>query len=122
MCEMGRIVHHLAHNIEDPRNTILIIGFQAPETLGRRIVEKRPQVHIHGRQLDLRAEVVVMNGFSSHADHGELLEFLKPLVGRVQRVRLVHAEEPASTAFAAALRAAGFADVAAPAPGETVLV
>jgi metallo-beta-lactamase family protein len=122
MCETGRIVHHLAHNIEDARNTILIIGFQAPETLGRRIVEKRPQVRIHGRQFDLRAEVVVMNGFSGHADHGELLEFLKPLVGKVQRVRLVHAEEPASTAFAAALRGAGFADVAAPAPGNTVVV
>lgn len=122
MCETGRIVHHLAHNIGEPRNTVLIIGFQAPETLGRRIVERRPQVRIHGRTHDLRAEVVVMNGFSSHADHGELLEFLKPLVGRVQRARLVHAEEPASTAFAAALRAAGFADVAAPEPGDRVEV
>jgi metallo-beta-lactamase family protein len=122
MCETGRIVHHLAHNIEDGRNTILIIGYQAPETLGRRIVERRPRVRLHGRDFALRAEVVVMNGFSSHADHGELLEFLKPLVGQVQRVRLVHTEEPASTAFAAALRAAGFADVEAPKPGDQVSV
>lgn len=122
MCETGRIVHHLAHNVEDPRNTVMIIGFQAPETLGRKIVERRPQVPIHGRMHPLRAEVVVMNGFSSHADQPELLEFFRPLLGQVERVRLVHGEEPAANAFAEALRAEGFAEVGIPAPGDRVEV
>ena len=70
MCEAGRILHHLKHNIEDPRSTILIAGYQAPDTLGRRLVERRPEVRILGRTLALKAEVVVLNGLSSHADHG----------------------------------------------------
>jgi metallo-beta-lactamase family protein len=73
MCEAGRILHHLKHNIEDARNTVLIVGFQAPETLGRRLVEKKPEVRILGRTYKVRAEVVAANGFSSHADHSDFL-------------------------------------------------
>ena len=73
MCEAGRVLHHLKHNIEDPRSTILIAGYQAPDTLGRRLVERRPEVRILGRAFALKAEVVVLNGLSSHADHGGLL-------------------------------------------------
>jgi len=86
MCEAGRIVHHLKHGIEDPRNTILIIGFQAPETLGRRLVERREEVRIHGQFWKLRAEVVVMNGFSSHADRNDFRDLLGPLAGQVKQV------------------------------------
>lgn len=122
MCESGRILHHLKHNVEDPRNTILIIGYQAPETLGRKIVERRPELRILDRFYPLRAEVVVLNGFSSHADHGDLLEFLGPLAGAVKHVRLVHGEIPQAHALAEALRERGFADVAYPERGEQVVL
>src|SRR5213078_4136478 len=92
MCEAGRVLHHLRHNVEDPRSTILIAGYQAEGTLGRRLVERRPEVRILGRTLPLKAEVVVMNGLSSHADHGGLLASLTPLAGTAQKTRLVHGE------------------------------
>jgi metallo-beta-lactamase family protein len=120
MCEAGRVLHHLKHNIEDPRNTVLIAGWQAPDTLGRRLVERRPEVRILGRTLPLRAEVVVLNGLSSHADHGDLLRSLGPLAGTARHVRLVHGEPERAAALAEALRAAGFADVAIPDRGDTV--
>lgn len=120
MCESGRILHHLKHGIEDPRNTVAIIGFQAPETLGRRLVEKRPEVRVLDRTLKLRADVVVLNGFSSHADRGELLAALAPLAGRARKVELVHGDPDQSDALAQALRAAGFPVVGVPAPGQTV--
>src|SRR5207253_7296800 len=89
MCEAGRVLHHLKYNIEDRRSTILIAGYQAPDTLGRRLVERRPEVRILGRTFSLKAEVVVLNGLSSHADHGGLLRSLAPLAGTLRRVRLV---------------------------------
>ena len=120
MCETGRIVHHLKHNIEDPRNTVAIIGFQAPETLGRRIVEKRPEVRIHGRTLKLRAEVVVMNGFSSHADQNDFHDYLSPLAKQTAHVRLVHGDMDQAEILAQSLRGYGFADVAIPDRGQSV--
>ena len=78
--------------------TVLIVGYQAPDTLGRRLVEKKPEVRIHDRVYKVRAEVVVLSGFSSHADHDQLLEALAPLVGKVRRVRLVHGEPAAAHA------------------------
>jgi metallo-beta-lactamase family protein len=122
MCEAGRILHHLKHNVDDPRSTILIVGFQAPETLGRRLVERRPAVRILGQTLPLRAEVVVLNGLSSHADHGGLLRSLGPLAGTARQVRLVHGELERAAALAEGLRAAGFAGVAIPDRGESVTV
>jgi metallo-beta-lactamase family protein len=122
MCEAGRILHHLKHTIEDSRNTILIVGFQAPETLGRRLVERRPEVRILGRSWSLKADIVVLNGLSSHADHGDLLRDLAPLVGRTQRIRLVHGEPERAAALAVGLRTLGFADVEAPDRGDVVTI
>ncbi len=122
MCESGRILHHLKHTIENPNNTVLIAGFQAEHTLGRRIVERRPEVRILGRPYKLRAEVVVLNGLSSHADHGELLRSLGPLAAAGTRVRLVHGEPERAAALADGLRSVGFADVAVPERGESVIV
>jgi metallo-beta-lactamase family protein len=122
MCEAGRILHHLAHNVEDPRTTVLLVGFQAPNTLGRRLAEHQPEVRILNRTHRPRAEVVTMSGFSSHADQNDLLRSLGPLAGRVKRVRLVHGDPERSEALALALRAAGFTDVAAPNPGERVSI
>jgi metallo-beta-lactamase family protein len=122
MCEGGRVLHHLKHNIEDPRSTILIAGYQAPETLGRRLVERRSEVRILGRTFALKAEVVVLNGLSSHADHDGLLQSLRPLVGTTRQVRLVHGEPERAVALAEGLRAAGFDEVAIPERGESVVV
>ena len=122
MCEAGRVLHHIKHNIEDERSTILIAGFQAPDTLGRRLVERRSEVRILGRSFPLRAEVVVLNGLSSHADHDGLLHSLAPLAATTQRVRLVHGEPERAAALAEGLRTAGFADVAIPERGEKVPV
>jgi len=120
MCEAGRILHHLKHNIEDERNAVLIVGYQAPETLGKRLVERRPEVRILDRYYKLRAEVVVMNGFSAHADRQDFLDYLGPLSGQARAVRLVHGEPEQSEALAEALRGRGFADVAIPDRGDSV--
>lgn len=122
MCEAGRILHHLKHNLEDPRSTVLIAGFQAPDTLGRRLIEHRPEVRILGRSVALKAQVIVLNGLSSHADHGGLLASLGPLADSTRQVRLVHGEEDRATALAEGLRATGFADVGIPEPGEETIL
>jgi metallo-beta-lactamase family protein len=122
MCEAGRVLHHLKHNLEDRRSTVLIAGWQAPDTLGRRLVERRPEVRILGRSLALQAEVVVLNGLSSHADHAGLLASLGSLASTTQRVRLVHGETERSAALAEGLRSAGFTDVSAPERGESVAI
>jgi metallo-beta-lactamase family protein len=119
MCEAGRILHHLKHNLEDGRSTVLIAGYQAEGTLGRRLVERQPEVRILGRAVRVAAEVVVLNGLSSHADHGGLVRALGPLVGTARRVRLVHGEPERAAALAEGLRAAGFTDVAVPEAGES---
>jgi metallo-beta-lactamase family protein len=122
MCEAGRVLHHLKHAVPDERNTILIAGYQAEQTLGRRLVERRPEVRILGQVLPLRAEIVVLNGLSSHADHGDLMRSCAPLVGTTKRVRLVHGEPHRSAAMAEGLRALGFADVEAPARGDSAKI
>lgn len=122
MCEAGRVLHHLKHNLDDSRNTILIAGYQADGTLGRRLVEGRPEVKVLGRVVPVRAAVVTLNGLSSHADHPGLVAALGPLAGPGVRVRLVHGDPPRADRLADALRGAGFADVAVPDRGESVLV
>jgi len=93
MCEGGRIVHHLANNIENPKNTILIIGFMAEHTLGRRIVEKQPEISIFGEIHKLNAEVVVLNSFSAHAGQDELVEFIQAAdQNQLKKIFLVHGE------------------------------
>lgn len=119
MCETGRIVHHLANNIESPKNTILIVGFQAAHTLGRRIVEKQPHVNIFGKQMKLRAQVVALNGFSGHADRDELERLLKPLAATCKRAFLVHGEMDQMTIMRDTMRNDGFKQVEMPAPGQS---
>jgi metallo-beta-lactamase family protein len=117
MCEAGRILHHLRNNIENPANTILIVGFAAKETLARRIVEREPTVKIFGMKHALRAEVVVMNAFSAHADQHDLVEYVSPLKGRLKRVFIVHGEEDQSNKLSAHLASRGFS-VHVPSPEE----
>jgi metallo-beta-lactamase family protein len=96
MCEAGRILHHLAHTIGDQRNTILIVGYMAENTLGRKIVEKWTRVPIFGESFALNAEVKVLNSFSGHADYNEILDFISRLdKNRLKKIFLVHGEKAA---------------------------
>lgn len=116
MCEHGRILHHLKHGIENPRNSVVIVGFQAEHTLGRRLVEKETQVHIFGDWFERRAEVAVLNAFSAHADRKDLMAYAK--ASQARRVFLVHGEERSRMALAAALREEGIPEVYLPVRGE----
>jgi metallo-beta-lactamase family protein len=96
MCEGGRIVHHLKNNIQNPDNTVLIVGFMARGTLGRRIKEQYPTVKIFGKEYTLRAEVVTLNTFSAHADYNEILGFVGQLdKKKLKHIFLVHGEPEA---------------------------
>lgn len=120
MCEGGRVLHHLRTTIENEKNTVLIVGFQAQHTLGRRLVEHRPEVRIFGLMHPLRAEVVVLEGFSAHADQGGLVEFAEATrrQGKLRQVILVHGELPAQEVLAEALSKRGFPSVHIPRMGE----
>lgn len=111
MVEAGRILHHLANGAADPRNTILIVGFQAEHTLGRRIVEKQPVLKIFGDEVPLRAQVEVINGYSAHADRGELTAWInkvKATSPKLGPIWLVHGEPEVQDEFKTALTAKGF--------------
>ncbi len=115
MAEAGRIQHHLKNRIEDQRNTVLIVGWQAPDTLGRRLVEKQPVVKIFGEEYHLRAQVEVINGFSAHADRDELLAWAAHITRKPARTFIVHGETEASLAFKGALESKlGFQNVVVP--------
>jgi metallo-beta-lactamase family protein len=120
MCEGGRIVPHLRLHVDDPRFSIVLVSYQAPQTLGAQLLEKRPSVRFHGRTWNKWAEVVELNGFSGHADHNDFLTLLGPAVSTTKKVRLVHGEPPQAESLANALREQGFPDVAVPHREETV--
>lgn len=122
MMEAGRILHHLKNNVEDPRNTILIVGWQAPHTLGRRILEGQAKVKVFGEEYDLNAEVAVINGFSGHADRSELLDWVGGFERRPKHTYIVHGEEKVSLAFAADLRQRGLQDVNVPELGQRFVI
>jgi metallo-beta-lactamase family protein len=121
MAESGRILHHLANGAGDPRNTILVVGFMAEGTLGRRIVEKQPTIRVYGEDMPLRARVEIINGYSAHADRTELRNWIDAVRAQspeLADVWLVHGEPDAQDAFAATLGANGYR-VHTPTPGTT---
>ncbi|CAN5924298.1 MBL fold metallo-hydrolase [soil metagenome] len=122
MCEGGRVVHHLKATIEDDKNTICIVGFQAQHTLGRRIVERRPRVRMFGVERDLRAEVVTFNGFSAHADQQNLVDYTEAVCSRgpLKQVVLVHGEPQAQKVLIEKLEGLGLPNVHAPGPGTSI--
>jgi len=96
MCEAGRILHHLIHNIEDSKNTILVVGYMAENTLGRKILEKQPVVKIFGDEYKLNANVRVLNTFSAHADYNDILDYISHLnYKKLKGIYLVHGENKA---------------------------
>ncbi len=124
MCEGGRVLHHLRATIGEPRNTVLIVGFQAAHTLGRRLVEHLPQARIFGVMWDRRAEVIEIDGLSAHADQADLVTFAEAVraKGPLHQVILVHGEPSAQRALAAELDERGFPTVHIPAAGDRLRV
>jgi len=118
MCESGRILHNLKNNIEDSRNTVLVVGYMAKDTLGRKIVERQRFVRIFGVECQLNAEVVVINALSGHADKNDLADFVSACLP-LKRIFLVHGEEDQLQIFADTLRRIGL-DVHIPEKDEEV--
>lgn len=121
MMENGRIVHHLAQGASDPRNTILVVGFQAEHTLGRRVVERQPVLQIFGEDVPLHARVEVIDGYSAHADRNEMATWLgrvKDKSPKLGPIWLVHGEAPVQDEFKASLVAKGYS-VECPEPHTT---
>lgn len=124
MCEGGRVLHHLMKTVGNAKNSILIVGFQAQHTLGRRIVEKNPEIRIFGDMYELKAEVHVLNGFSAHADQKNLVDFALAVKkeGNLKKITLVHGEEKAQQTLQEKLKENGFENVEIPGPGDRVSV
>lgn len=131
MCEAGRILHHLQYKMHNPKNTILIVGFMAQNTLGRRILEEGEQYAANGRkgpaprlrlmnkEYPLKAQVEKIGGFSAHGDQKEMLRFIERSNLNIKKIALVHGEEEQCLAFADTLRKKG-RDVIVPKAGECI--
>ena len=119
MCEGGRVLHHLKHCAQDEDNIILICGFQAENTLGRRIVEKRETVKILGEEVPLRARVEIINALSAHADRAGLSDWIGEVKDNVRQAFAVHGEPEKVTAMVELLQDMGIANAVAPMPGQT---
>jgi metallo-beta-lactamase family protein len=118
MCESGRILHHLANNIENPNNTVMMTGFCAIDTLGRRIVEKMPKLKILGEEYMLKAEVAVLNYLSGHADRDELLGYIAHMDRKdMEEIFLVHGDPDQQNKLKEGLEYIGFKKMIIPDPG-----
>jgi metallo-beta-lactamase family protein len=120
MCEAGRILHHLKNNIGDPRTTVLFVGYCADNTLGRRIRDGEKEVPILGGRYQVRAKIEIVDSFSGHADHSELLDYFARTSGPKTRVWLVHGESEHSAALCEALQQQHHGPVEVPALGSEV--
>ncbi len=119
MCEHGRILHHLRNNIENNKNIILIVGYQAENTLGRKLVDGSKSVNIFGDPYKVKASVYVMDAFSAHADRSDLLDYISR-VKQLKKIFLVHGEGKQLSYFKKALAQNGYKDVYIPSYGEEV--
>jgi metallo-beta-lactamase family protein len=121
MAEAGRILHHLIHNISDPKNTICIVSWMAPNTLGRRLAERQKKVRIFGEEVLVRAEIATIGGLSAHGGQDMLLEYAESANRNgLKNLFLVHGEERAAGALLEQLRARGIRQASYPERGEVV--
>jgi metallo-beta-lactamase family protein len=120
MAEGGRILHHLKNNIEDHRNLILFVGYAAPDTLARKIMDGEKEVKIFGEEYRVRARVKAMDVFSAHADRDDLINYVMASPpSRLKNIFLVHGESDQALPLRDALKSRGYQSVEFPAPGET---
>ncbi len=109
MAEAGRVLHHLANSIEDPKNAICIVGFMAENTLGRRILNREKEVKIFGKMYQNNAELAVFDAFSAHADYIEIIDYLNNYKNKkLKNIYLIHGEEKAVKSLQGHLKEAGF--------------
>ncbi len=121
MAEAGRILHHLKNNITHPNHLVLFVGYAAPETLARKMMDGAKQVRIFGEEYPVRCQVRTMDYFSSHADRNELAGYLRQLPPqRLRHLFLVHGDEDQALPFKERLESMGYRNVTIPTPGETV--
>ncbi|MDD5362554.1 MAG: MBL fold metallo-hydrolase [Ignavibacteria bacterium] len=123
MCEAGRILHHLANNIGNSKNTIMIIGYMAENTLGRQLIKasdkQNYKVKIYGEEYTVKAKIKVLNAFSAHSDSGETLEYLKKFdKNRLKKLFLVHGESPQPENLMTILKSNGFKNIEIPSKGQ----
>jgi metallo-beta-lactamase family protein len=121
MCEAGRILHHLRNNIDNPKNTILIVSFQAEHTLGRRIADRVEEVNIFGEPHKLKARVKILNSFSGHAGRSDLLDYVKKVAAnspRLKKIFVVHGEPAESLPFIETIKTYGHFECYYPKHGE----
>jgi metallo-beta-lactamase family protein len=114
MCEAGRILHHLRNHIEDAKNTVAIVGYQAPGTLGHRLVQKLDEVKIFGESFQRRAQVELLNAFSAHADQEELRSYVRKGGKSLRQVFLVHGEPEPQETLEALLNEEGYTGIVRP--------
>jgi metallo-beta-lactamase family protein len=123
MCEAGRILHHLKNNIENPNNAILIVGYMAENTLGRKIADKEKQVKIFDEFYDLRAQVYIFDAFSAHADYNEIKDYLLRLnYKKIKKVFLVHGEKDAQDNLCKVIKGIGITEAEAIKYGSTYIL
>lgn len=120
MAETGRILHHLKNGIEDERNRILIVSWQAPNTLGRRLAERATEVNIFGESYKRRASISTIGGLSGHAGQNLLTEYAAATRETVKQVFLIHGEPDAAFALETRLNKSGLRNVVYPAQGDVV--
>lgn len=119
MCEAGRIKHHLKHNLWRKESTILFVGYQAPGTLGRRIVDGAKTVNIFGEEISVNARIEMIEGFSGHADRDGLLEWVGKFKKKPEKIFVVHGEEEVMNQFSSLLNAQFNIDTVIPSRGDT---
>ncbi|MDQ1473376.1 MAG: metallo-beta-lactamase family protein [Bryobacterales bacterium] len=118
MCETGRVLHHLRHNVGNPKNTVLLTGYQAENTLGRKLKDGMKNVRIFGIPMEVRAVVESLDELSGHADSGELLDWMRPMTPTLKRVFLVHGEPVSSRPLAEAIHARYGIEAVVAEPGQ----
>ena len=122
MCEGGRVTHHLKQCVSDPRNIVLIVGFQAEHTLGRKLVECRNPIKILGEELPLNARVHTINALSAHADRDGLMDWFDGVKADLRQVFAVHGEPENVSAMVELVKEHGVFNAVAPEPGQTFVI